>query len=189
MIRTLDARALGVDAVVGALERPPSQVPADVSVAVDEILAGVRARGDAAVLEYTAKFDGFAAASVPALAIAAAGLDAALRALEPAARAALDYAADRIERYHAAAMPKSWRLTDEHGSSLGQEVRPLDRVGIYIPGGRAAYRKRQRNHVERKERQDCAHGSRPVPARGRSPRPQAASARGPPRPTAFRRSC
>ena len=125
MIRTLDARALGVDAVVGALERPPSQVPADVSAAVDEILAGVRARGDAAVLEYTAKFDGFAAASVPALAIAAAGLDAALRALEPAARAALDYAADRIERYHAAAMPKSWRLTDEHGSSLGQEVRPL----------------------------------------------------------------
>ena len=139
MIRTLDARALGVDAVVGALERPPSQVPADVSVAVDEILAGVRARGDAAVLEYTAKFDGYAAASVPALAISAAGLDAALRALEPAARAALDYAADRIERYHAAAMPKSWRLTDEHGSSLGQEVRPLDRVGIYIPGGRAAY--------------------------------------------------
>ena len=139
MIRTLDARALGVDAVVGALERPPSRVPADVSAAVDEILAGVRARGDAAVLEYTAKFDGFAAASVPALAIAAAELDAALRALEPAARAALDCAADRIERYHAAAMPKSWRLTDEHGSSLGQEVRPLDRVGIYIPGGRAAY--------------------------------------------------
>ena len=139
MIRTLDARALGVDAVVGALERPPSQVAADVSAAVDEILAGVRARGDAAVLEYTAKFDGYAAASVPALAISAAGLDAALRALEPAARAALDYAAERIERYHAAAMPKSWRLTDEHGSSLGQEVRPLDRVGIYIPGGRAAY--------------------------------------------------
>src|SRR5438445_10470442 len=66
-------------------------------------------------------------------------MDAALRALEPAARAALDYAAERIERYHAAALPKSWRLTDEHGSSLGQEVRPLDRVGVYVPGGRAAY--------------------------------------------------
>src|SRR5207247_11286395 len=75
----------------------------------------------------------------PALAISAAEMDDALRALEPATRAALDYAAERIERYHAAAMPKSWRLTDEHGSSLGQEVRPLDRVGIYIPGGRAAY--------------------------------------------------
>src|SRR5213593_2086896 len=139
MIRTLDARALGVDAVVRALERPPSRVPADVSATVDEILAAVRTRGDAAVLEYTAKLDGFAAASATALAIATAAMDDALRALEPATRAALDYAAECIERYHAAAMPKSWRLTDEHGSSLGQEVRPLDRVGIYIPGGRAAY--------------------------------------------------
>src|SRR5436309_1213387 len=66
-------------------------------------------------------------------------MDAALRALEPAARAALEYAAERIERYHAAAMPKSWRMTDEHGSVLGQEVRPVDGVGVYVPGGRAAY--------------------------------------------------
>src|SRR5256886_8125597 len=49
------------------------------------------------------------------------------------------YAAERIERYHAVGAPKSWRLTDEHGSVLGQEVRPLDRAGIYAPGGRAAY--------------------------------------------------
>jgi histidinol dehydrogenase len=139
MIRTLDARSLGADAIVQALERPPSQLPAGVSAAVDEILAAVRARGDAAVLEYTAKLDRFAAPSASALAISADEMGHALRALEPAARAALDYAAERIERYHAAAMPKSWRLTDEHGSSLGQEVRPLDRVGIYIPGGRAAY--------------------------------------------------
>src|SRR5207247_1130368 len=105
MIRTLDARALGVDAVVRALERPPSRVPADVSATVDEILAAVRTRGDAAVLEYTAKLDGFAAASATALAISAAEMDDALRALEPATRAALDYAAERIERYHAAAVP------------------------------------------------------------------------------------
>jgi histidinol dehydrogenase len=139
VIRTLDARVLGVDTVVSALERPPSRVPPDVSAAVDAILAGVREHGDTAVLEYSAKFDGFAAISAAALAIAPAEFDAALRGLEPAARAALDYAAERIERYHAAAMPKSWRMTDEHGSSLGQEIRPLDRVGIYIPGGRAAY--------------------------------------------------
>src|SRR5215475_561059 len=61
------------------------------------------------------------------------------RALSVEVREALHYAADRSERYHAAALPKSWRITDEHGSVLGQEVRPLDRVGIYIPGGRAAY--------------------------------------------------
>ncbi|HEV8472410.1 MAG TPA: histidinol dehydrogenase [Methylomirabilota bacterium] len=139
MIRTLDAGALGVDAIVAALERPPSQVPPEVSTAVDAILAGVRARGDAAVVAYTAKFDGFAVTSAAELAISTDEMDGALQALEPAARAALDYAAERIERYHAAAMPKSWRLTDEHGSSLGQEIRPLERVGLYIPGGRAAY--------------------------------------------------
>ena len=139
MIRTLDARTLGIDAVVKTLDRPPSKVPPDVSAAVDVIVADVRARGDAALLEHTAKLDHCAAASVSALAIAPAEMDAALQALESAARAALEYAAERIERYHAAAMPTSWRLTDEHGSSLGQEVRPLDRVGVYIPGGRATY--------------------------------------------------
>ncbi len=139
MIRTLDARTLGADAVVRALERPASQVAPEVSAVVDEILAAVRTRGDAAVLEYTAKLDRFAVASAPQLAISAEEMDGALRGLGPDARSALEYAAERIERYHAAAMPKSWRLTDEHGSSLGQEVRALERVGVYIPGGRAAY--------------------------------------------------
>jgi histidinol dehydrogenase len=139
IVRTLDTRALGVDAVIASLERPPSQVPAAVATAVDEILAGVRTRGDAALLEYTARFDGFVAAAAGGLAIPREAFAAAAASLDTATRAALDYAAERIERYHAAAMPKSWRMTDEHGSSLGQEVRPLDRVGIYIPGGRAAY--------------------------------------------------
>ena len=135
----LDARTLGIEGVARAVDRPPSQVPADVTRAVEAIVADVRARGDAALLEYTARFDDFRAASGPALAIATAEFDAAERAIEPSVRAALAYAAERIERYHSVALPKSWRLTDEHGSMLGQEVRPLDRVGIYIPGGRAAY--------------------------------------------------
>jgi histidinol dehydrogenase len=139
IVRTLDTRVLGVDAVIASLERPPSQVPAAVATAVDEILAGVRARGDAALLDYTARFDGFRAGSAGQLAIPREAFAAAAAAIDAPTRAALDYAAERIERYHAAAMPKSWRMTDEHGSSLGQEVRPLDRVGIYIPGGRAAY--------------------------------------------------
>jgi histidinol dehydrogenase len=91
------------------------------------------------VVEYTARFDGFVAASPAALAITPADLEAADREQAPETRAALTYAAERIERYHAAALSKSWRMTDEHGSVLGQDVRPLDRVGIYIPGGRAAY--------------------------------------------------
>ncbi len=139
MIRVLDARTLGLAAVVEALERPPAAVAPEIHRAVDEILGAVRARGDAALLECTARLDGYHAEAVRALAIGGDELEAAERALPADVRAALTYAAERIERFHAAAAPKSWRMTDEHGSVLGQEVRPLDRVGIYIPGGRAAY--------------------------------------------------
>jgi histidinol dehydrogenase len=138
-VRTLDARALGLEAVAAALERPPSRVPREIADTVDAILADVRARGDAALLELTARLDGFHASSVEALRIRPEEFAAAPEALAPAVAAGLAYAAERIERYHAAAAPKSWRLTDEHGSVLGQEVRPLDRVGVYVPGGRAAY--------------------------------------------------
>jgi histidinol dehydrogenase len=138
MIRTLDARE-AVDAVVTALARSPETVAPEIQRTVDAILAAVRAGGDAALAEYTARLDGFAPATLAELALTSADFEAAERALAPDVRAALVYAADRIERYHAAAMPKSWRMTDEHGSVLGQEVRPLDRVGIYVPGGRAAY--------------------------------------------------
>jgi histidinol dehydrogenase len=139
VMRTLDARVGGLDEVVRRLERPPSSIAPAVVAAVDDIVAAVRARGDEALLELTARFDRFAAPSPRDLAISPGELAAAEDALSAAARAALRYAAERIERYHASAMPKSWRITDEHGSVLGQEVRPLDRVGIYVPGGRAAY--------------------------------------------------
>jgi histidinol dehydrogenase len=138
-MKVLDVGTLGIDAVVSAVERPPSDIAADVVAAVDAIVSGVRARGDGALLEYTERFDGFRPPSAGALAITRSDFEEAERLLEPAARAALGYAAERIERYHAAAMPKSWRMTDEHGSVLGQDVRPLDRVGVYVPGGRAAY--------------------------------------------------
>src|SRR5207247_2227206 len=138
-IRVIDARQLGVGAVVEALARSPAAVPPEIHRAVDRILADVRARGDAALLELTARFDGFTAATPTELVITPDEFETAERRLAPEVRAALAYAAERIERYHAVAAPKSWRLTDEHGSVLGQEVRALDRVGIYAPGGRAAY--------------------------------------------------
>jgi histidinol dehydrogenase len=138
-MRILDARTLGVEGVARAVDRPPSEAPADIVRAVASIVDAVRARGDAALLEYTARFDHFSPGSAAGLAIAPAELEAAERAVGPAVRAALVYAAERIERYHAATLPKSWRITDEHGSVLGQEVRALERVGLYIPGGRAAY--------------------------------------------------
>ncbi|MBI1845503.1 MAG: histidinol dehydrogenase, partial [Candidatus Rokubacteria bacterium] len=139
MIRRLDARAGGLEAVVAALDRPPAAVAPEVAAAVESILADVRARGDTALLELSARFDGWAPPSAAGLAIAPEEFTAAGESLDGGTRAALAYAAERIERYHAAAMPKSWRITDEHGSVLGQEIRALDRVGIYIPGGRAAY--------------------------------------------------
>jgi histidinol dehydrogenase len=138
-MKTLDARTLGADAVIRAVDRPPSAVPPDVTDAVERIIADVRRRGDAALLEYTARFDGFGPLAAAGLAIPRGDFDVAEKTLEPAVVTALAYAAERIERYHAAALPKSWRLTDEHGSVLGQDVRPLERVGIYIPGGRAVY--------------------------------------------------
>jgi len=137
VIRRLDARTAGAEPVVRALARDPDTVAPEVSRQVDEILAAVRARGDAALLEYAARFDGYRGD--------AAGLrltDADWRAdrqVSEETRAALAYAAARIERYHKEAAPRSWRMSDEHGSVLGQEVRPLARVGIYTPGGRAAY--------------------------------------------------
>jgi len=138
-VRVLDARALGAEGVVGALARPAAAIDRGVQQAVDQILADVRERGDRALLELTARFDRFAASAPERLRITPEEFDEAERALAPATRAALGYAAERIERYHAAALPKSWRITDEHGSLLGQEIRPLERVGVYIPGGRAAY--------------------------------------------------
>jgi histidinol dehydrogenase len=138
MIRTLDARR-GIDDVVAMLARAPEAVAPEIHRAVDAILAAVRAGGDAALCEYTTRFDGWSPASAGDLALTAADFEAAERAIPADVRAAFEYAADRIERYHAAAMPKSWRMTDEHGSVLGQEIRPLDRVGVYVPGGRAAY--------------------------------------------------
>jgi histidinol dehydrogenase len=138
-MRILDARTLGVEGVARAVERPPSGVPAEVTRAVEDIVAAVRARGDTALRELSARLDRFEPPSAAGLAITAEEFAAAERELDPGVRAALAYAAERIERYHAAALPKSWRLTDEHGSVLGQEVRALERIGIYVPGGRAAY--------------------------------------------------
>ncbi|TCP04144.1 histidinol dehydrogenase [Caldimonas thermodepolymerans] len=109
---------------------------------VAEILADVRQRGDAAVLEYTNRFDGLGATSVAALELGRAELDAALAQITPAQRSALEAAARRVRAYHERqleACGRSWSYRDEDGTLLGQKVTPLDRVGIYVPGGKAAY--------------------------------------------------
>jgi histidinol dehydrogenase len=109
---------------------------------VADILADVRQRGDAAVLEYTRRFDRLDAKSLEALELKAAELRAAFEALPAAQREALEAAAGRVKSYHEAqkkASGESWSYRDADGTLLGQKVTPLDRVGIYVPGGKAAY--------------------------------------------------
>ena len=109
---------------------------------VAEILADVQKRGDKAVLDYTARFDGLDVASMNALELTQTELKAAFEAITVAQRDALQAAAQRVRTYHEAqkkANGQSWSYRDEHGSLLGQKVTPLDRVGIYVPGGKAAY--------------------------------------------------
>jgi histidinol dehydrogenase len=137
-LRRLDARALGAEGVARALDRAPERVAPEIHQSVGEILAAVRERGDAALIELTARFD--RVALTPArLAVTSAEYDEAERRVGEPTLAALRYAAARIEAFHRAAMPKGWSMTDACGSRLGQEVRPLERVGVYVPGGRAAY--------------------------------------------------
>lgn len=109
---------------------------------VADILADVHKRGDAAVLEYTARFDGLQAGTLAELELSQAELKAAFDALPGAQRSALQAAAARVRSYHEAqkkACGESWSYRDADGSLLGQKVTPLDRVGIYVPGGKAAY--------------------------------------------------
>jgi histidinol dehydrogenase len=109
---------------------------------VAQILADVRVRGDTAVLDYTARFDGLQAASVSALELTRDELQSAFEAITSAQRDALQAAAQRVRSYHERQLQAcglSWQYRDEDGTLLGQKVTPLDRVGIYVPGGKAAY--------------------------------------------------
>lgn len=141
-LRRLDTTAADFEAEFQRVLHWSAETDAAIETRVAEILADVRARGDAAVLEYTARFDGLDAASMAALELSPAELHAALDQITPAQRAALEAAAARVRSYHERqleACGRSWQYRDADGSLLGQKVTPLDRVGIYVPGGKAAY--------------------------------------------------
>jgi histidinol dehydrogenase len=138
VIRRLDTATLGASGVARLLDRPPATVDAEIHRRVEEIVAAVRDKGDAALLEFTERFDRVTL-TARELAVTAEEIGAAEGAVGAATMRALRYAADRIERFHRESAPRSWRMTDALGSRLGQEVRPLDRVAVYVPGGRAAY--------------------------------------------------
>ena len=138
MIRRLDTATFGAPGVARMLDRSPATIDAEIHRRVEEIVATVRDKGDAALLDFTERFDRVSL-TARELAVTAVEIEAAESAVGVTTMRALRYAAERIERFHRESAPRSWRMTDALGSRLGQEVRPLDRVAVYVPGGRAAY--------------------------------------------------
>ena len=115
---------------------------AGIQNAVTEIIAAVRARGDAAVIEYTNRFDRVNVSAMSELMLTQSDLKTAFDGLDDTQKNALHAAAQRVRDYHVAqnqASGQSWSYTEADGTVLGQKVTPLDRVGIYVPGGKAAY--------------------------------------------------
>ena len=110
-----------------------------IDAVVANILKDVKIRGDAAVLEYTIRFDKTNASSIAALEISKTELQEALNGLDKVKREALQAAAERVRSYHEKQLMQSWSYTESDGTMLGQQVTALDRVGLYVPGGKAAY--------------------------------------------------
>lgn len=110
-----------------------------VASVVEEILHQVKARGDAAVVEYTNKFDRRSAQSLNDLVVPPAQLHAALQQITAEQRTALEVAAERIRSYHKHQLQSSWQYTEADGTVLGQQISAMERVGLYVPGGKASY--------------------------------------------------
>ena len=138
-IRRLSTNDQSFDADLKALLAFETAQDDSVDVVVAGILKDVKTRGDAAVLEYTNKFDKTNASSLAELEVSKTELQAALNGLPANQRAALQAAADRVRTYHEKQVMPSWSYTEPDGTLLGQQVTALDRVGLYVPGGKAAY--------------------------------------------------
>ena len=138
-VRRLDARADDFAAKLDALLAWDTSEDASLTRTVRELIERVRAEGDGAVLELSRRFDGVAASALSELEVSQVELAAAYEAIGDAERDALTHAAERIRAYHARQKVGDWSFDDEHGNRLGQRVTPLDRVGLYVPGGKASY--------------------------------------------------
>jgi histidinol dehydrogenase len=112
---------------------------AEIDITVNTIIADIKKRGDEALLEYTRRFDHLDATSVDQLELPKERLQKALLKLPVAQRKPLEQAAERVRRYHEKQLSKSWSYTEPNGTMLGQKITPLDRVGLYVPGGKASY--------------------------------------------------
>lgn len=138
-IRRLSTAAAGFDAELKALTAFDASLDASIENTVTTILAQVKARGDAAVLEYTARLDRLKATSIADLRLGAAHLQASLARIGKPEREALEQAAARVRAYHEHQVAQSWEYREADGTVLGQRISAIDRAGLYVPGGRAAY--------------------------------------------------
>ncbi len=138
-IRRLDSRTPGFASELAQLLAFESAQDPKVESAAREILDAVKARGDDTVLEFTSRFDRWAPATAAALEVDRATMQSALQKLPANVREALEVAAARIDAYHRHQLQPSWQYTEADGTVLGQQITPLDRAGLYVPGGKAAY--------------------------------------------------
>ena len=142
-IRRLSSAEPGFTATLDALLAFEGSTDAAIEQAVADILQAVRRDGDAAVVDFTRRFDHLDVSDMAALELPKSELDAALASLTAEQRAALETAAARVRSYHERQRIESWSYTEDseamRGTRLGQQVTPLDRVGLYVPGGRASY--------------------------------------------------
>ena len=138
LVRRLDSRSPGFEAELSALLQFDTDDDSSVDQAAAAILLDVRRHGDAALLEYTRRFDRLTVASAAELEIPRVDMLAALNALPLAQRRALEQAAERVRAYHERQRTESWTYREADGSVFGQKITPLDRAGLYVPGGKAA---------------------------------------------------
>ena len=138
-LRRLSTSEAGFDAALSTLTRYEAAQDDAVEATARAIIADVRRRGDAAVLEYTRKFDRIEATSIADLEMPRARLEAAFAALPGSQQDALRAAAVRVRAFHERQKAESWEFRDADGTRLGQRVSALERVGVYVPGGKAAY--------------------------------------------------
>lgn len=138
-IQRLDAAQSDFDQQLSRLLAWESVSDDKVNTIVNEVIGRVRTEGDAALVEYTNRFDRTSACSMQDLELGQARLQQALDGLPAEQRAALEKAAERVRGYHERQKGESWQYTEADGTMLGQQITPMDRVGIYVPGGKAAY--------------------------------------------------
>lgn len=139
IIPRLDTSVAGFEKRLDQLLAWESVSDAGVQQAVTEIVRRVRSEGDTALVEYSNRFDGLQAPDMAALEVPLSRLDEALEKLGAAEREALTTASERIRAYHEKQKQESWQYTEADGTVLGQIISPLERVGIYVPGGKATY--------------------------------------------------